>query len=97
MFILKKMNVALNDEGTAFIKKTCFKNDTLKHKCLDKSMLYEQLLNDHFFEKLSKMERARTAAATATQEFLQSIQAPSSTHPGISYLVRANPSLLKTG
>ena len=32
-------------------------------------------------------------AAAATEEFLQSIQAPSSTHPGISYPVRANPSL----
>ena len=33
-----------------------------------------------------------TAAAT-TEEFSQSIQAPSSTHPGISYPVEANPSL----
>ena len=36
-----------------------------------------------------------TAAAT-TEEFSQSIQAPSSTHPGISYPVRANPSLRHT-
>ena len=34
-----------------------------------------------------------TATATTTEEFSQSIQAPSSTHPGISYPVRANPSL----
>ena len=35
-----------------------------------------------------------TAAATATtEEFSQSIQAPSCMHPGISYPVRANPSL----
>ena len=34
-----------------------------------------------------------TTTATATEEFSQSIQAPSSTHPGISYPVRANPSL----
>ena len=33
------------------------------------------------------------ATATATEEFSQSIQAPSSTPPGISYPVRANPSL----
>ena len=32
-------------------------------------------------------------ATTATEEFSQSIQAPSSMHPGISYPVRANPSL----
>ena len=36
---------------------------------------------------------ATAAAATAAEEFSQSIQAPSSTHPGISYPVRANPSL----
>ena len=37
---------------------------------------------------------ATAAAATATaEEFSQSIQAPSSMHPGISYPVRANPSL----
>ena len=39
---------------------------------------------------MSKNERATTAT---TEEFPQSIQAPSSTHPGISYPVRANPSL----
>merc|ERR1711966_339286 len=33
-----------------------------------------------------------TTTAT-TEEFSQSIQAPSSTHPGISYPVRANPSV----
>ena len=37
---------------------------------------------------------ARTAVTTATtEEFIQSIQAPPSTHPGTSYPVRANPSL----
>ena len=37
---------------------------------------------------------ATVAAATATtEEFSQSIQAPASTHPAISYPVRANPSL----
>ena len=36
---------------------------------------------------------AAAATAAATEEFFQSIQAPSSTHPGISYPVRANPSL----
>ena len=34
-----------------------------------------------------------TAATATAEEFSQSIQAPSSTHPGISYPVRANPSL----
>ena len=34
-----------------------------------------------------------TTATTATEEFSQTIQAPSSTHPGTSYPVRANPSL----
>ena len=34
-----------------------------------------------------------TTATAATEEFSQSIQAPSSTHPGISYPVRASPSL----
>ena len=43
---------------------------------------------------LPKPGWATAATATAaTEEFLQSIQAPSSTHPGISYPVRANPSL----
>ena len=45
-----------------------------------------------FFENLSKKERATTTAAAATaEEFSQSIQAPSSTHPGTTYPVRAIP------
>ena len=44
------------------------------------------------FEKLSKKKRARATAATA-EELSQSIQVPSSTHPGTTYPVRANPSL----
>ena len=36
---------------------------------------------------------ATATATTAMEEFSQSIQAPSSTHPGISYPVKANPSL----
>ena len=42
---------------------------------------------------LPKLEWATTTATTATEEFSQGIQAPSSTHPWISYPVRANPSL----
>ena len=45
-----------------------------------------------FFENLSKKKRARTAtAATAAEECSQSIQVPSSTHPGTTYPVRAIP------
>ena len=47
--------------------------------------------NNDFFEKLSKKERARTAATTTTEEFSQGIQVPSSTHPGTTYPVRAIP------
>ena len=49
--------------------------------------------NDDLFEKLSKKERATATAATATaaEEFSQSIQVPSSTHPGTTYPVRAIP------
>ena len=46
--------------------------------------------NDDFFEKLSKKQRARTAATT-TEEFSQSIQVPSSTHPGTTYPVTTIP------
>ena len=42
-----------------------------------------------FFENLSQKKRARTA--TAAEEFSQSIQVPSSTHPGTTYPVRAIP------
>ena len=41
----------------------------------------------------SKSGWATAATTAATEEFSQSIQAPSSTHPGISYPVRANHSL----
>ena len=48
--------------------------------------------NEDFFENLSKKERATaTTAAAATEEFSQSIQVPSSTHPGTTYPVRAIP------
>ena len=43
-------------------------------------------------KKLSEKERARTAT-TATEEFSQSIRAPSSMHPGTAFPLRANPSL----
>ena len=44
------------------------------------------------FEDFSKKERATATAATATaEEFPQSIQVPSSTHPGTTYPVRAIP------
>ncbi len=50
---------------------------------------------DNLFEKWSEKERARTAVAatTATEEFTQSSQVPSSTYPGTTYPVRATPSL----
>ena len=45
--------------------------------------------NKYILEKLSEKERARKAAARM-EEFPQSIQAPSSMHPGTTYPVRAN-------
>ena len=45
------------------------------------------------FPKSGWATAATATAATATEEFSQSIQAPSSTHPGISYPVKVNPSL----
>ena len=69
---------------------------TLKKNVTKCQFLMKITKNEDFFEKLSKKERARTttAATTATtEEFSQSIQVPSSTHPGTTYPVRANPSL----
>ena len=68
------------------------KSDILK-KYVPKGQFFMKMTkNDAFFEKLSKKERATaTTAATAAEEFSQSIQAPSSTHPGTTYPVRAIP------
>ena len=43
------------------------------------------------FKNLYKKKRARATATATTEEFSQSIQAPSSTHPGTTYPVRAIP------
>ena len=43
------------------------------------------------FENSSKKKRARTTTAAAAEEFSQSIQVPSFTHPGTTYPVRAIP------
>ena len=45
----------------------------------------------YVLEKLSKKERATATAAATAEEFPQSIQVPSSTHPGTTYPVRTSP------
>ena len=53
--------------------------------------------NDDFVGNLFKKERATATAATAAaEEFSQSIQVPSSTHPGTTYPVRTIPHSDKT-
>ena len=48
--------------------------------------------HDDLFKIFSKKERATgTPTMTAAEEFSQSLQGPSSTHPGTTYPVRAIP------
>ena len=72
-------------DGFDIILKYDPKNDLINKKCPNMSFSMRLV-----FEILSKNNRARTAA-TATEEFSQSIQVPSSTHPGTTYPVRAIP------
>ena len=86
----------LNDTGyglrrTYFFENRCKCLNRYKHKCPKSKCLIQNYKNDDLFKKLSKMEWARMAAATATKEFPQRIQGPSSMHPGTTYPVRATP------
>ena len=79
------------DFGGGLNKFFGLKTDILIKNVTKCQFLMKMTKKDDFFEKLSKKERARTTAAATTEEFPQSIQVPSSTHPGTTYPVRAIP------
>ena len=79
--------------GTAFGENSFLKTTFLQINVPKNQFSLKMTKNYVFFEKLSKKGRARTTATTATtaEEFSQSIQVPSSTHPGTTYPVRTIP------